>query len=68
MKSPRVKHLSYLIFSRSQDVFLLSEGFFSTLKPHTVQPQPTGEEVKSDFCFVFALGESEVTSPFQTIL
>lgn len=69
MKSPRVKHPNYLIFSRSLDMFLLSEHeeVFSTLKTHTVESLPIGEEVKSDFCLMFAPGASEVTS-FQTTL
>lgn len=50
-------------------MFLLSEHeeVFSTLKPHTVESQPIREEVKSDFCLVFALGDAEVTS-FKTTL
>lgn len=48
MKPPRVKHPNYSIFSRSLDMFLLSEHdeVFSTLKTHTVESLPIGEEVK----------------------
>lgn len=51
-------------------MLLLSEhkGFVSTLKPHKEQSQPTGEEVKPDFCLVFVFGDSEVASYVQTIL
>lgn len=50
-------------------MLLLSEHeVFSTLKPHTAESQSIREEVKSDFCLVFAFGDSEVTSPLQTIL
>lgn len=50
-------------------MFLLSEHeeAFSTLKPHTIESQPIREEVKSDFCLVFALGDSKVVY-FQTTL